>query len=118
VSTLGNLDWGAVMTGYLGVFLQGATLMALGLMFSSWTSNQIIAFFLAIGAGVFFFMIDRFLPFMPGWLATMASYLSMGEHVASMARGVIDTRDVFYFASISGMALAVAFLALSSRRWR
>ena len=118
VSTLGNLDWGAVWAGYLGVFLQGAALLAIGLMVSSWTSNQLIALFVALGFGVFFGMIDRFLPFMPNWMADLAGYISFGEHVSSLARGVVDTRDVFYFLSIAGMALAIAFLALSSRRWR
>lgn len=118
VSTLGNLDWGTVWTGYLGVFLQGASLIAIGLMVSSWTSNQLVAFFIALGIGVFFFFIDRFLPFMSSDVATVAGFISMGEHVSSMGRGVIDTRDVFYFLSIVAFALALAFASLSSRRWR
>ncbi len=118
VSTLGNLDWGAVWSGYLGIFLQGAALFAIGLMVSSWTSNQLIALFISWGVGVFLFMIDKFLPFLDGTMLTVAEYVSFTQHVRALARGVIDTVDVFYFVSISAVSLAGAFLALSSRRWR
>jgi ABC-2 type transport system permease protein len=118
VSSLGNLDWGTVWTGYLGIFLQGAALLAIGLMVSSWTGNQLIAFFIAMGVGIFFFIIDWFLPQMPTSLVDIASFISFGDHVSSMGRGVIDTKDVFYFLSITVFSLALAFVSLSSRRWR
>ena len=119
VSMFGNLDWGPVWTGYLGLFLQGAAMLSIGLLASSWTDNQIVAFFVALILNFFFWFIDRLLPFLPrGFWTSLMEWISLDYHLRSMARGVIDTRDVVYFLSIAGFALLLAFRSLESRRWR
>lgn len=118
VSSLGHLDWGTVGTGYLGIALQGAGLLAIGLMASSWTSNQLVAFFITLAAGLFLFLVDRFLPLAPTSLVPLLEWVSFGYHFDSLSRGVVDSRDVIYFLSISGLSLGLAFLSLESRRWR
>ena len=118
VSTLGNLDWGPVWSGYAGMFLQGAAMVGVGLMASSWTDNQLIAFFIALAFGLFFVVVGFFLPFMPAGAASVLEWLSFDYHFESMARGVLDSRDVIYFASIIGFSLMLAFRALESRRWK
>jgi ABC-2 type transport system permease protein len=117
VSTLGNLDWGPVWSGYLGLFLQGSAVLAIGLMASSWTSNQLIALFVAMTLSVFFWVLDKFLALLPTNAASALEWLSFDYHFQSMARGVVDLRDVFFFFSVTVFALAVAFRALESRRW-
>ena len=117
VSTLGNLDWGPVWSGYLGLFLQGSAVLAIGLMASSWTSNQLIALFVAMTLSVFLWVLDKFLALMPTNAASALEWLSFDYHFQSMARGVIDLRDVFFFFSVTLFALALAFRALESRRW-
>ena len=117
VSTLGNLDWGPVWSGYLGLFLQGSAVLAIGLMASSWTSNQLIALFVALTLSVFLWVLDKFLALMPTNAASALEWLSFDYHFQSMARGVIDLRDVFFFFSVALFALALAFRALESRRW-
>ncbi|MEM8609338.1 MAG: ABC transporter permease [Myxococcota bacterium] len=117
VSTLGDLDWGPVVGGYVGLLLQGAAILAIGLMASSWTSNQLIALFVALSITVFFWVIDKFLPLLPASMTGVLQWLSFDYHFQSMTRGVIDLRDVLYFASITIFALALAFRALESRRW-
>ena len=117
VSTLGNLDWGPVWSGYLGLFLQGSAILAIGLMASSWTSNQLIALFVALTLSVFFWVLDKLLALLPTGAASALEWLSFDYHFQSMARGVIDLRDVLYFFSVTLFALAVAFRALESRRW-
>jgi ABC-2 type transport system permease protein len=117
VSTLGNLDWGQVWTGYLGLLLEGGAMIALGLFASSWTDNQLVAFFIAATACFAFWIIDRFLPFLPPGAASVFEWLSFDYHFRSMARGVIDTRDVLFFLSIIGLSLGLAFRALERRRW-
>ena len=117
VSTLGNLDWGPVWSGYLGLFLQGSAILAIGLMASSWTSNQLIALFVALALSVFFWVLDKFLALLPTNAASALEWLSFDYHFQSMARGVVDLRDVLFFFSVTAFALAVAFRALESRRW-
>ena len=117
VSTLGNLDWGPVWSGYLGLILQGSAILAIGLMASSWTSNQLIALFVALTLSVFLWVLDKFLALLPTNAASALEWLSFDYHFQSMARGVIDLRDVFFFFSVTLFALALAFRALESRRW-
>ena len=117
VSTLGNLDWGPVWSGYLGLFLQGSAILAIGLMASSWTDNQLIALFVALTLSVFFWVLDKFLALLPTNAASALEWLSFDYHFQSMARGVIDLRDVLFFFSVTVFALALAFRALEARRW-
>ncbi|MGB5695561.1 MAG: ABC transporter permease subunit [Polyangiales bacterium] len=117
VSTLGNLDWGPVWSGYLGLLLQGSAVLAIGLMASSWTSNQLIALFVALTLSVFFWVLDKFLALLPTNAASALEWLSFDYHFQSMSRGVIDLRDVLFFVSVTVFALAAAFRALESRRW-
>ncbi len=117
VSTLGDLDWGPVLSGYVGLLLQGSAILAIGLMASSWTNNQLIALFVALTLSVFFWVLDKFLPLLPTNAASVLEWLSFDYHFQSMARGVIDLRDVLFFVSVTAFALALAFRALESRRW-
>jgi ABC-2 type transport system permease protein len=118
VSSLGNLDWGPVAGGYLGLLFQGATLLALGLMASSWTDNQLVAFFVALTIGGLLFLADRFTVFLPTALGQLFDWISIDSHRRSMARGVIDTRDLMYFVSLTLLALMISFRSLEGRRWR
>jgi ABC-2 type transport system permease protein len=118
VSGFGNLDWGPVLGSYMGLFLQGTALLAIGLMASSWTENQLVAFFVALTVGGLLFVVDKFVVFMPSALAQTFEWLSIDTHRRSMARGVIDTRDLVYFLSLTLLALMIAFRSLESRRWR
>ncbi|HEX7480007.1 MAG TPA: ABC transporter permease subunit [Polyangiales bacterium] len=117
VSTLGNLDWGPVFTGYIALLLEGGAMLAIGVLASSWTDNQLIAFFTSGIICFAFWIISRFLPFMPQAAASTVEWLSFDYHFQDMARGVVDTRDAFYFLSIIGFSLVLAFRSLESRRW-
>lgn len=117
VSSLGNLDWGPVFAGYFGMLLQGAALLAIGLMMSSFTDNQIVAFFGALAVSIFFFLVDKFLPFAPSNLAGFFESLSFDAHFESMRRGVLAFRDVIFFLSVAVITLMIAYRSLESRRW-
>ena len=117
VASLGHLDWGPVFSGYLALLLQGGAMLALGMLASSWTENQLIAFFTG-GAMCFgFWIISRFIPFMPQGLASVAEWVSFDYHFENLLRGVIDSRNIIYFLSLIGFSLALAFRSLESRRW-
>ena len=118
VSTLGRVDIGPVFTGYLAILLQGSAMLAIGVLASSWTENQLIAFFTSGMMCFALFMLGRFLPFMPSQIASAVEWASFDYHYEGLARGVIDSRDVIYFLSVAGFALAFAFRSLESRRWK
>ena len=66
---------------------------------------------------MFFWVLDKFLPLLPTNAASALEWMSFDYHFQSMARGVLDLRDVLFFVSVAAVALAAAFRALESRRW-
>jgi ABC-2 type transport system permease protein len=115
---MGPLDWGPVWSGYLGLFLSGGSFIAIGILASSWTSNQLVALIVALAIGTFFSVIRHLLFFLPEGLASVFEWLSFGYHADSLERGVIDTRDVFFFFSVIVLSLGLAFRSLESRLWK
>jgi len=119
VSIFGNLDWGPVIGGYLGALLLGAAYLAIGQFLSATTENQILAFILALviclalyGVGTEAFtslFADR-------WAAVMRA-VGTSSRFRSIARGVIDIRDLVYYLSLTGFFLFASVGALRARRW-
>jgi ABC-2 type transport system permease protein len=64
-----------------------------------------------------FWVVSRFLPFLPQSLASVVEWLSFDFHFQDMVRGVVDSRNVIYFLSVIGFSLALSFRSLESRRW-
>jgi ABC-2 type transport system permease protein len=118
VASLGSLDVGPVVAGYLGLLLSGGAFLAIGILASSFASNQLTALIVALAICAFFVVIRHFLYFIPEGMASPAEWLSFGYHFDSMERGVIDTRDVSYFLSVIGLSLGLAFRSLESRLWK
>ena len=116
VASLGPIDHGATITGYLGLILMSAAYVSIGLFASSVSSNQIIAFLLALLISIFFHIIFQVLSFsVSGLLGSVFAYLNLSSHFDSIARGVIDTKDVIYFLSIVFLGL-VSTEAVITRR--
>lgn len=118
ISRMGDLDWGAVIGGYLGLLLMGGAYLAIGVMASSWTRNQVVAFIVAFAICFALFLVGKLIPLLPPSLAGVLEYISIDAHFANIARGVIDTRDVVYYLSLIGCCLFLAVQSLDSRRWR
>ena len=98
VSSIGNLDTGQVLCGYLGLTLMSAMYTSIGLYASSTTTNQIVAFLAAMFTGLFFHIIFGLLAQQaPGWAGLVFDYLNLNSHFESMYRGVLDSRDRVYF---------------------
>lgn len=112
----GNPDEGATLGGYLGLLLMGSAGCALGLFASSLSQNQVVAFVLAFAVLFALFILDNLLVIMPAGLAALMEYLSLGYHLDNLSRGVLDSRDLLYFISITVMGLALAADRLSDRR--
>jgi ABC-2 type transport system permease protein len=116
VWSLGPIDHGAVWCGYLGMILMSMAYIAIGIFASSITNNQIVAFLLALLIGVFFLIIfDVLSGSFTGTIGQVLNYLSMSTHFDSISRGVIDSRDLFYFLSITFLGLMLAESSLSKR---
>ncbi len=118
VSTLGDLQWGPVVGGYVGLFLASAAMLAIGVMTSSWTDNQLVAFFVALFAMFVLFWVPLFFgQFFSGVWADVIQYIGFFGQLEHMSKGVIDTRPLIYFPSIIVLSLMTAFRALERRRW-
>lgn len=116
IMSIGPIDHGAVLTGYLGMLLISMTYISIGLFASSITTNQVVAFLLALFIGVFFLIIfDVLSNSFTGWFANLYSYLSLSTHYESISRGVIDSKDLIYFLSITIFGLVLAEISLSKR---
>ena len=118
LSGLGNLDFGSVVSGYLGLILLGATYLSIGIFTSSLTQNQIVAFILSFLIIFVLYLLDNVLIFVPGFLASVLEYLSVNYHFSNISRGVIDSRDLIYYLSLIFFFLFLAVRVLSSRKWR
>lgn len=116
VAALGPLDWGPVVSGYVGLLLFAAALVAIGVLCSSLTKNQIIAFIVGfiVCAALYFVYWLQF--FMPQALAPILEFASVSYHLDSLARGVIDTRNVLYYLTVTAGALFLAERAVSKQR--
>lgn len=117
LTSLGQLDNGPVIGGYLGLVLMAGVYVSIGLFASSVTDNQIVAFILGIFLIVVFFVLDKVLMFVPEGLASTFEYLSTDFHFMNIARGVIDSRDLVYFFSILGFMLTCSTVSLERRKW-
>ena len=116
IAWLGNIDHGATITGYIGLFLMSAAYIAIGLFASSITNNQIVAFLLALLIGIFFhFLFDVLASGSSGWLSDLFQTLSLTNHYDSISRGVVDTKDLIYFGSITAIGLFLAEYFISKR---
>lgn len=116
VASIGKIDHGAVWMGYLGLLLMSAAYISIGLFSSSVTTNQIVSFLIALFIGIFFHLIFGLLAGgTTGWIASILDYLSLSTHYESMARGVIDSKDIIYFLSLIFLALTGTELAMAKR---
>lgn len=120
VASLGNVDWGPVIGGYIGALFLGGAYLALGLFISSLTKNQIIAFVLGLVACFAAFVIgaDFVLIGTPGFLVPVMKFLGLGSHFYNIAKGVIDSKDIIYYISFIFIFLWLNARTIESRGWK
>ncbi|NRA64402.1 MAG: hypothetical protein HRU19_07960 [Pseudobacteriovorax sp.] len=116
----GNADGAVILSSYLGIFLLVCSQVALGLMVSSMTDNQFLAFV--------FTMFGLFLLLILNWIAPnitsagateqFVKYLASTTHLDNFFKGLITIADVTYFILFTGLFLFFTFITLDSRRWR
>ena len=117
LETAGDMDWGAATAQYVGILFLAASFVSIGLFTSSLTRNQIVAFIL----GLFFIMAlmlvgaERVAVSLPTRLASVLQTLSPLTHFSSMARGVIDLRDIIYFVALVSTFLSATYLTIRAK---
>lgn len=117
IARLGNIDHGSTVTGYLGLLLMSSAYVSIGLLASSLTNNQIVAFLMALLAGVVFqFILGSVGSGQTGWIGSLLMDLSIPHHYDSMSRGVIDTKDVLYFLALTFLGLMLTEVVISKRK--
>jgi ABC-2 type transport system permease protein len=115
ISFLGKLDWGPVAGGYIGAIFLGASYAAVGLLASSLTRNQIIAFIIGTAICISLTLIDKMLFFLPRTLLPFLEYLGADFHFQNISKGIIDSRDLLYFLSVIFISLYGAHLAMQEK---
>jgi len=113
----GDPDWGPIATGYLGLFLLGGASLAVGLFASSLTSNQIVAAVVAGGILFALWFVGMAADLLPEAMGEVIGYLSLSYHFPDFMRGMIDTRGVIYYLSITVLFLFLAIRSLENSRW-
>jgi ABC-2 type transport system permease protein len=113
----GKPDWRPILVGYLGLLLQGACLLSIGTFISTTTRNQIIAGTATFAACLLLWVFD-WVSYEQATCAKVMSYLSVVAHFEPFAKGVIDTKDVIYYLSMTFLGLFLTARSLESLRWR
>ena len=113
----GDPDMGPIGTGYLGLFLLGSVSLAVGIFASSLTSNQLVAAVVAGGILFALWFVGMAAGFLPEALGKVIGYFSLSNYFPDFTRGIIDTRGVIYYLSITALFLFLAIRSLENSRW-
>lgn len=114
----GNPDWKPIATGFLGILLQGACLLALGTFISTLTRNQIVAGALGFALALVLWILNWTTSFGNSDTVQVLNYVSIVSHMDSFSRGVIDSKDFVYYLSMIFFGLFLTSRSLESLRWR
>ncbi len=114
----GSPDWKPVVTGLLGILLQGACLLSLGTFISTTTRNQIVAGAVGFALALVLWILNWTTSFGNSDTVQVLNYLSIVSHMDSFSRGVIDTKDLIYYLSMIFLGLFLTTRSLESLRWR
>ncbi len=114
-----SFDWAPVFTGYLGLLLMGALFLAVGIFASAVTENQIIAAFLSFGLLLCVWLMGALGSILGDTpVGNAISYLSFIEHYDRLVRGLVDTKDLTYYASGILFMLFLTHRVVESQRWK
>ncbi len=115
LTTYGEPDMGPIYTGYLGLLLLGSALVALGLLISALTANQIVAATLALGLFLLMWMLDTLGAFLPAPFDYLILHLSLLAHFTPFASGAVYLADIGFFLTVVLFGLALSMRALVRR---
>ena len=114
----GNPAWQPILTGYLGLILQGGTVLAIGTFISSTTKNQIIAGGATFSICLLLWVLSWVSSYNDAPWAAAVAYCSILTHFEPFSRGIIDTKDIVFYLSAIFLGLFLTSRSLESLRWR
>jgi ABC-2 type transport system permease protein len=118
----GRLDWGPVISAYVATILLASAYIAAGMFWSAMTRDQIVALLLALVTLLLLYalgfplLLEWLAGSFPSWLLDLMNAISPYKYFESIERGVLDTRDLIYFACFCGFFLHANALVLHARR--
>jgi ABC-2 type transport system permease protein len=118
LASIGPIDKGPTYGGYVGLYLMGGAYVGIGVMASSFSRNQIVAFIVSFAICFALYLFGRIVQIVPEQLQPVVMFLSIDGHFESISRGVIDSRDIVYYLSVMVVSLVIATVALESRKWK
>lgn len=118
-STPGNLDVGGTWGSYIGLLFLGGIYAAIGIFASSLSGNQIVAFIVAVFLSFIMYLGFEFLSGLAqsGSISFQVARLGISHHYNSISRGVVDSRDLFYFAGVMALYIMGTRTVLQSSKW-
>ena len=120
-SPAGNVDTGGIAGSYFGLLFLCSGFVSIGVFASAVSNNQIIAFILAVILSFFFHVgfdsISTMFSVSGSWFVNVLSQIGISSHYTSMSRGVIDTRDMIYFITLTVFFLLLTKFVMEKRKW-
>jgi ABC-2 type transport system permease protein len=113
----GDPDFGPIASGYLGLFLLTCATLAIGIFASSLTSNQIVAAVVGGAILLVLWFLGSVTTYLPQALGNVVGYISLSNYFSSFIIGVIDTRGVIYYLSVTALFLFLAIRTVEHSRW-
>jgi ABC-2 type transport system permease protein len=119
VDRFGDVDWGTIAAGYLGMALVGALFLSIGVLGSALSKNQIVAAIITFALNLLVFMVV-FLTNLANEprLKDLFGHVSIAEHMEEFSKGIVDTRRLVFYLSTTLFFLWVASRALEDKKWR
>jgi len=114
----GNPEWKPIATTYLGLLLFGGCFISVGLLISSLTKNQIVAFTVSFGVFLLLWIIDWMGSFAGPTISSLLTYLSVIGHLEDFTKGVLDTSHLIYYLSFISFGLFLTAKSVDTERWR
>lgn len=118
LSWVGSPDIGPVISSYIGLMLMGAMFVSIGLLVSSLTKNQIVAAVIGIVSLMLLWVVGYYVAGGEGWFSEVLKYIGTFGHWDTFTKGLVDTRDVVYYVSLTALFIFITVRVVESRKWR
>jgi ABC-2 type transport system permease protein len=116
--SFGNPEWRTVVSGYVGLLLMGGGFIAVGLLISSLTKNQIVAGMVTFAVFLMLWVINWIASFTSPTTQAVLNYLSITDHYDDFTKGVVDTKHLVYYVSVISLGLFLTARAVDTERWK
>jgi len=114
----GQIEWGPMLLGFLGLNLLGVSFLAVGLFASSLTENQVVAAFLSFGLLLLFWVLGWMSEMTMGWGAAFLKHASIFSHSENFYKGIFSTQDILFFVLFVGFFFFATLRVMELRRWQ